>query len=201
MKNSKAEVIDNQQITIINTYLKIRSISGTARELRLPYRAVNRVLVQSKLAGIKRKQKTRTLQIDYFKEINTPEKAYFLGLLHADGSIVKRTNADKFNMTISLHEQDKKILLRFAQCINLEPERVTANPQLRGSLQYKISIGIQEFIEPILTLKSPEILNKLPSNMYSHFIRGVFDGDGSIYNHKSHGGKQYYYYASFIGYT
>lgn len=200
MKYSKAEVIDNQQITIINTYLKYKTVVKTAQELRLPYRAVHKILVASNLIKMRRKTKSSSLNKDFFKVIDSPEKAYFLGLLHADGSVFQRSTSDKFNLSISLHHRDKKILDRFARCISLEEERVLPSPQKIGELQYKITIGIQEFIEPILELKSPAILAKVPSNLTSHFIRGVFDGDGSIYNHRAHGGKQINYHASFIGY-
>ncbi len=201
MKYSKAEVIDNQQITVINTYLRTKSISRTSQELKLPYRKVNKVLINAKISKLKKSVKSSSLDKEFFKTIDTPEKAYFLGLLHADGSIVKRKDTNKVNLSISLHQRDKKILDRFAKCISLEEDRILPNPQLIGELQYKIGIGVQEFIDPIKDLKTPNILDKVPQQLRSHFIRGIFDGDGSIYNHKSHGGKQVYFYASFIGYT
>ena len=55
---------------------------------------------------------------NFFEEINTPEKAYFLGLLYADGTNVQLPTTK--TMSITLQEQDVSILERFKKALNSE---------------------------------------------------------------------------------
>lgn len=49
-----------------------------------------------------------------------------------------------------------------------------------------------------LTIKFP--YEKVPENLYSHFIRGYFDGDGSInYTKKIYRGRQHHWRIEFAG--
>jgi transposase len=57
-----------------------------------------------------------TVNHGYFNEIDTEEKAYFLGLLYADGCNVKGNNA----VVLCLAEQDIDMLKRFATAIEFE---------------------------------------------------------------------------------
>src|ERR1035437_6505732 len=54
----------------------------------------------------------KTFNINYFETINSEDKAYFLGLLFADGCISGNC------ISISLKISDKHILENFKKCIN-----------------------------------------------------------------------------------
>ena len=54
--------------------------------------------------------------INYFKVINTEEKAYWLGFIYADGCI---TSDIRQQFIIELCKQDRIILDRFTDCINV----------------------------------------------------------------------------------
>lgn len=55
---------------------------------------------------------------NFFEQINNPEKAYFLGLLYADGANVQLPTTK--SMTIALQEQDVLILERFKKALKSE---------------------------------------------------------------------------------
>jgi len=129
------------------------------------------------------------MNIDYFKVIDTPEKAYYLGLLRADGSISKRLkgNYEEIRLQISLIESDIHILYSFCDEISIPKSRVKIYNAIRKNEQNicKLYIATKEFTKNLLDLKSSEILNKIPKQLIRHFIRGFFDGDGGIHIRES----------------
>lgn len=133
---------------------------------------------------------------NFFKEINTQEKAYTLGLLYADGS-----NNQK-GMTITLQEQDKGILDRLKAELNFTGDLYYKKRIREGcSNSYELNITSKVISEDLsklgcvpkksLILKFPSE-EQVPKHLLSHFIRGYMDGDGSIFMCKQ-------LYVSFVG--
>jgi hypothetical protein len=127
---------------------------------------------------------------DYFEKIDTEDKAYFLGLLFADGNVYLK----RYRVQITLANEDAYILTKFAECINYSGKLYSD----RG-LYSKLILPSKKMCEDLillgctanksLTLKFPD---KVPSELLHHFIRGYFDGDGHISKHKKLI-KPYYY--------
>ena len=129
---------------------------------------------------------------NYFNEIDTEEKAYWLGFIYADGYVV--TNMDRIG--ISLNSIDKSHLDKFKQAtlatypINDYEEKdgygvgsiysriLITSKQMKLDLQ---KLGVHE--NKTLILEFP---TQVPQNLIRHFIRGYFDGDGSL----TYGSKQ-----------
>ena len=125
----------------------------------------------------------------YFQAIDNPEKAYWLGFLYADGCVYE-TRKDVYALTVALHEKDLDILEQFKTDIK---SAAKINPTKNGvgeQNNYRINIYSHELcldlIEhgciPRKTFKAefPELMEEL----YPHFIRGYFDGDGHV-SHRS----------------
>lgn len=128
---------------------------------------------------------------NYFDSIDTPEKAYILGFLFADGS----NNPKKQTVSMSLQEEDFDILekirleigskkpLEYLDYSNKHDFGYTYKNQYRLLLfSKKISSRLSSLgmiPSKSLFLKYPDI----PSNLHRHFIRGYFDGDGSLYQY------------------
>jgi uncharacterized protein (DUF433 family) len=138
---------------------------------------------------------------NYFDEIDTPNKAYILGLLYADGCNM----TDKHEVTIALQEQDKHILeqiknelqydgpLRFINYNNKNPNH--QNQYALDITNKRISSILDQFgvwKNKSLILEWPEWLDK---TLYPHFVRGYFDGDGCLYLGKNGKGAE----ISFVG--
>lgn len=128
-----------------------------------------------------------TINEYYFDEINTPNKAYILGLLFADGC----NSTTKSQVDISLQEEDRHILEDIKNEIEINKplgfkNYHDKNPNHKN--QYSLSITCKHMSDTLfklgmvdaksLILEFPEWLNK---DLYSHFIRGYFDGDGCLY--------------------
>ena len=122
----------------------------------------------------------------FFENIDTKEKAYFLGLIMSDGSVSDRS------IIISLQERDRSILEKFKKTI-----------EYTGPLALQVSKNIDHQSSSILRIYSRELVKSLSiigcgkgktytlrfpdlkEEFYSHFIRGFFDGDGCITKTKS----------------
>lgn len=120
----------------------------------------------------------------YFDVIDSEDKAYFLGLIYADGY-----NHSK-GLTIKLQDRDVHILktMKKYMCANqrLYIRRYhDKNPNWRNQYVFKISdpqlsvvldrIGVHK--DKTYNIEFPKWLN---GNLEKHFIRGFFDGDGSF---------------------
>jgi intein-encoded DNA endonuclease-like protein len=153
-----------------------------------------------KLRGENRVNKTYYrkwgLNESFFNLIDDEYKAYFLGLLYADGSI----NKDK-SITLGLHKQDINILIKFNDILGYKKplkyhEGVNNNMvvvvinshQMYNDLIDKGCVNKKTFK---LVFPSEKIV---PKHLIRHFIRGYFDGDGCMYIAK----KSYNNYANFL---
>ena len=126
-------------------------------------------------------EETKILDKKYFKEIDTKEKAYFFGLLYADGSIYKRKDRPgTYRIQLKLQEQDEYIIQKFKEAIktdiNIRKEKdgsrlIFTNKEIAEDL---ISHGCIENKSKIK--KFPEIKKEL----FWDFLRGYFDGNGSV---------------------
>ena len=127
------------------------------------------------------------LNENYFKVLDTPEKAYVLGFLYADGCVSISGYSNHVKIT-QLSER-KDILLKIRDCLG-------SNAELRLNKNAKNETYVVNFHSKILCedlIKLGCVPNKslilqfpnfIPDNLMNHFIRGVFDGDGCIWNGK-----------------
>lgn len=116
---------------------------------------------------------------NYFKNINSENKAYFLGLLAADGC-----NHKSAKIALQLKENDLYIIEKFKSEIGFDGPITSIQ---KKNKHYNISIYNRRFCQNLEVLgivpRKTYKLNKLPDipeNLVKHFIRGVFDGDGCI---------------------
>lgn len=129
------------------------------------------------------------LNEEYFDNIDTPNKAYILGFLFADGCncIQKQT------IHISLQEEDKQILEDMRKEIGSEKELEFIDNSNKHTFGYTyknmwrlnmFSKHMCQSLEKIGMIPNKSLKVKFPNidiNLYSHFIRGLFDGDGCIH--------------------
>jgi hypothetical protein len=121
------------------------------------------------------------LNSDYFSKVDSDEKAYIVGFIFADGCIRKT----RPGFTIAQHPDDLYILQQIQTLlgtttkiqISKQPLAVlyVNNKKMRNDL---IRLGCL----PQKSLNGG--IPKIPKKFRYAFIRGVFDGDGSIYSRK-----------------
>lgn len=117
----------------------------------------------------------------FFKKIDTEEKAYILGFIFADGNITKN---NVFQLCLS--EIDVDVLIKINKAIN-SSYPIYSRPSHGGYInarpQKYIRITSKELYNDLykLNVKNKDHIKKLiPKELFRHFIRGVFDGDGCI---------------------
>lgn len=170
--------MDNQQV-IIQTYLQTQSTTQTAKLLNQPYRAILTTLQRANILG-KRKSPRKSVKFDlnFFETIDSEAKAYFYGLFKADGYVDKKRN--RFEIRLQL--KDKELIEALLFALGLPHTYLNVISPTRPGQQPNASFSItnKEFVRHLLTIKSSEALTKIPDELAHHFIRGYFDGDGTI---------------------
>lgn len=119
---------------------------------------------------------------NYIEEIKTEFDAYILGLWFADGHITKNQAA------ITMHERDENILLKIIEYISPDQKLIKNRNNCK-----RLLISSKMFVENLKKhgIKYNKTNNeysipKMPRNLVRHFIRGYFDGDGSLYYDKKY---------------
>jgi len=129
-----------------------------------------------------------TVNINYFSKIDTIDKAYFLGLLYADGWV---SNSKSRGKEFGIGLIDLKILEIFSSYLQSNhPIRPCKKKKQHHSQGYNLSIIRDKLHDDLINLgcilKKSLILKfpnekQVPCELLSHFIRGYFDGDGCIF--------------------
>lgn len=120
----------------------------------------------------------------YFENIDTPDKAYFLGLMVADGNIINHKAKSAKIIQIALTENDKYILDKFNQYANLNVNIIISHPtdaKPRYCLRTQSDKLYSDLLKQGLVDKKSHagtLMPALDKGLISHFIRGYFDGDG-----------------------
>jgi intein-encoded DNA endonuclease-like protein len=123
-----------------------------------------------------------------FDAIDSELSAYWLGFIYADGNITR----DMRTLRIGLGVKDSGHLEKFAGILGIEC-RIKSN-----TLGQSICTCLAHSTHIVKTLDSigvhcgksyidsAEVFNYVPDNLMCHFIRGIFDGDGSVGIHNNH---------------
>lgn len=124
---------------------------------------------------------------NFFADIDTPRKAYWLGLMAADGWIVREHNEPK-GFAVALKEADSYLLELFAEDLGcpdlLRKERETSNLRqikltAKNAAVHLVRAGVPP--KKSLIVEAP----KLPRSLFIFWLRGYFDGNGSVSRRKN----------------
>jgi len=138
------------------------------------------------------------MKIDYFKNINSATKAYYLGFIHADGHVkYNPNNKCKYRFAIKISQKDLNIIIKFKKQLEI-PNKIQKYTSNYNTPVCCIDIGKKQFVKHLLNIniKNPNILNKIPDKYKYAFILGCFDGDGcAVYTKRKYklvNGYSYY---------
>ena len=181
---------------ILSDYIDGVSYETIAKDVHMDKESVrciienNHVLIRDK-SHSHRKYK---INEEYFDSIDNQNKAYILGLLYTDGAVVCINN--HYCMRLKLQDRDMDILYKINNEIENERPLYFVNcsmlPNIRN--QYEIIIDNKHIVESLqrwgivqnktCIIGFPDFLS---DDLVRHFIRGCFDGDGTIsHNPKEH---------------
>lgn len=177
---------------IVNKYKNKKSTVYLSKEYNTSANLIRRLLIRNNVTLRSNSENSKKYKIneEYFKNIDTPEKSYFLGLLFADGNMAKNSSS----VSISLIHTDSYLLYYYSSLFQDKPLRIIKerfkkfnNKIYKSKAQIKLEINnkkIYEYLQNFglfpnksLNLKFPDNLDK---KLYKYFILGYFDGDGCI---------------------
>lgn len=135
----------------------------------------------------------KTIVHDYFESIDNENKAYILGYIMADGSVTK----DGKTLRLECTSKDVEILEFIKSEINKEANifeysregRNSTNVMTINSIDVVKSLSKYGICENKQSKDIP--MPKIDKCLLRHFIRGFFDGDGSITYKIGSNGKKY----------
>ena len=186
VRNPKSGTIawsEDQMKYIISEYKKGKTLSALGREFGVSYSTIRNLL---KRKGIKTEGNKHNFPRDefYFNNIDSKEKAYWLGFLYADGCV--HSNSNEISITL----KDRDHLEKFRKAIKSNNKIGESIDRRFSSLPkiYHFSIRDKQLKSDLIkwgcvpnkSLTLTKIPN-IPRDFVSHFIRGYFDGDGSLH--------------------
>lgn len=168
---------------VIDLYIKNFSGNEISKIFNISNTYVYTILKNNNITRRSHKENSTKLNKDenYFETIDSKDKAYFLGLLMADGSV------DERKFYISLQSIDEYILYKFKNYLKYDgnikkqkPHKATYSGQ---SILQVYSIKICKDLSKYGIVQNKAFITyfpNIPEKFHSHFIRGVFDGDGCV---------------------
>ena len=118
----------------------------------------------------------------FFDDIDSEEKAYFLGLLFADGH-----NSEKNYIRLSLHIKDIDIIKVFLKVLNSNLPIKFGGKDKTMAVCNIYSKHMSDTLRTYGMVHNKYFNDNFPEireELNIHFIRGYFDGDGSIFSTK-----------------
>jgi len=142
-----------------------------------------------------------TCNSDFFDKINTQEKAYWLGFLYADCYVREGGIQLLLKQSDQDHVKKFKHAIKATNPVELRSDKVKYKNGQTG-IQHTAKLRISDvkmskdlqklgcFINKTHKLSFPTE-NQVPDRLVKHFMRGYFDGDGSVWQCESSRSKKF----------
>lgn len=180
-----------QEQLIVDMYdNKKMSTVKIGNEFNCGHKTIARVLEKYGIKRVGNGQRKYFFDEHYFDVIDTQNKAYILGFLFADGNNM----LSKGTISISLKEEDKNILEKMRQELKLEKPLVykdNSKDNHNGYISKNAWLLICHSsymcskLNDIGLVPNKSLVVQFPNiskEYMTHFIRGYYDGNGSIYH-------------------
>lgn len=176
---------DEQVAYIIDKYLNENyTLKQLGREFSCSYATIRNLLNKHHIQSRGGKQGFPRDEF-YFSKIDSIDKAYWLGFLYADGCVHSNDNSVSINIT------DLEHVKKFQAAIKAINHKITISQDNRfknAKPLYQFAIRDKQLHEDLIkwgcipqkSLLIEKIPN-IPRDFVSHFLRGYFDGDGSLH--------------------
>lgn len=135
--------------------------------------------------GIDRREQVACENPDYFDRIDTPDKAYWLGFIGADGCV---TGNRYLRLQVKLARKDRDHLLILHRALKANRPLWDSEQMSKGRIRPYSTLAVyspqlaQSLIGHGITPRKSATLRPWdgPADLMPHYWRGLFDGDGSI---------------------
>lgn len=179
----KKIIFSKEQIeTIKERYLNGESCLRISKDYNVSSETIKRVLEKENVKT--RGNRKHFYNEHIFDKIDTPEKAYWIGFITADGYVNEKRNF----LRIKLQESDLDHLKKFISFIGGDEGMIKYEyHNLTGNKQYYAEVNGKCFINSLVKLNirqakssGKEQLSPIPEEYIKDYIRGLWDGDGHI---------------------
>lgn len=166
------------------------SLKNIGEKFKVSRSVITRVFKENEITIQKDNHKYKA---DYrvFEKIDSPEKAYWLGFLAADGTIYQRldSSAGGDSVILNIHQKDRMHLEKFKIFMksNVNIQDYISNDGFSNNtpmckIVFNSKLLVQDLIDKNVTPRKSLTLQvpNINSEYYLPFILGYFDGDGSI---------------------
>jgi len=165
----------------VKCYKKLSDDSNAAtRTIRKKFGTWNEAKKEAGLETVMVGESNRkNINASYFNNIDNTEKAYFLGLIWADGCIDSR---DRFSIQL----KDRSLIQKFKSATESEHKISIIETQNSAETIYSLSIGRKDFVAGLkqFNLSEKTYSDSLPEfsrkELFNAWLRGFIDGDGYI---------------------
>ena len=129
---------------------------------------------------------SKTKNHNYFNKIDTEQKAYFLGLMQSDGWIFKKNDNSR---QIGLCLEEDYIIEYFKKELETENKIVERKKGDNHKILYQLLVDSAFLYKDLWNFGVGDKFNEqympiLREDLYNHYIRGLFDGDGTVCPHE-----------------
>lgn len=175
-------------LKLLNNKLKIKDICN---KLQISESSYYRLLKKYNLKSTNKNKKQ--VKDNYFENINTQNKAYLLGFFLADGHLRSQQKSKKLNYFIlTLKSLDVEVL-KFYKSNICKDSNITIIKRSCGYKTCNIRWTSEKMANSIIknikgTFKRKSFnknfsfdIDKIPNNLFRHFVRGFIDADGHIH--------------------
>ncbi|MDD3668196.1 MAG: hypothetical protein PHY75_05510 [Bacteroidales bacterium] len=166
--------------------IKRNSLTSISKKLKISRDSLTRIVKEIYGEDFNLRRKFY-LDENYFVEINSNEKAYWLGFLAADGYI------NKNELVLELQESDMEHLIKFGNAISqgLNVRKIIHHHKEKDFIHYRVSFRSGRTVENLnkqgvfqnksLSLSPPN----LKKQYIPYWILGYMDGDGCLFKAKN----------------
>lgn len=199
----------DESLEYIRSQYYTKSALELSKEFNVSKSYIIKVWRDSELRGKPKKPSTYTFNENYFETIDSKDKAYFLGMLTSDGCVYKRNNNIGQSMIKLSLTGDIDVLEKFKKCLNSNHKISKVANKNKDNHVYtitlisdKMALDLEKY-GVVRNKTDKAIFPKISSEFVKDYIRGLFDGDGSIYSvrqkRNKDATKQYSHEINFVG--
>lgn len=182
-KNNGYILSQKQELEICTLYDNGMKMTVINELFCIGKRRFNKILQKHNIRKRTRTEQIRQYKIDesYFERIDTVDKAYWFGWMCADGTNRKELNG----FAINLNVKDTEALEKFKACLKSEHpiQYVPSHNQNKLTIS---SVKMSRDLKNLGCIPNKSLVFELPRHikeeLFHHFVRGIFDGDGCISN-------------------
>lgn len=177
---------EDQKQYIKNEYVeKDKTLKELAAEFQVQPQSVRNLLRKLDIPITNKKIRNYPRDSKYFDKIDTHEKAYWLGMFYADGTVASNSNK------IALSLKDEEHIQKFQKTLGAVNNKIVVVKDNRFSkecVSYVFSIKDKELHDALIsqgcipnkTYATELHFPNISEEFQYDFIRGYFDGDGCI---------------------